>query len=180
MESKTWWYEVKNQQKGPVSEDELKLLFAHNFITSENLIWRKGMAEWIKIDNIENSLTTFKPLQKNIPPPLPQQRGVNRELSNEPPPLPTLKGAVHNTIAASNDTLITPPNKLIEPSSEIELQGDTYWHNYYQQINKAKRFSTLPVILIICCIGLVGLGVWYFGLKKARIFQLSIHVRIHQ
>lgn len=42
----TWHYAVGGQQKGPVSEDELKKLAASGVIKPDTLVWKDGWPEW--------------------------------------------------------------------------------------------------------------------------------------
>jgi uncharacterized membrane protein len=41
-----WYYAVNNEQKGPVSESELKVQLAANRLPSDTLVWKDGMANW--------------------------------------------------------------------------------------------------------------------------------------
>lgn len=47
--NKIWWYESTGQQEGPISEEELLQLISSGKLTKENLIWKNGLGEWIKI-----------------------------------------------------------------------------------------------------------------------------------
>lgn len=42
----TWHYAKDGEQKGPVTEEELKQLFESGQISSSDLVWKEGMAEW--------------------------------------------------------------------------------------------------------------------------------------
>lgn len=41
-----WFYAVNQEQKGPVSFDQLKALVQSGVVTASSLVWREGMAEW--------------------------------------------------------------------------------------------------------------------------------------
>jgi len=41
-----WYYAVNNEQKGPVSEADLKGQLAANRIPADSLVWKDGMANW--------------------------------------------------------------------------------------------------------------------------------------
>lgn len=41
-----WYYEKDGEQSGPVGDDALQELFNSGAITVENLVWKKGMADW--------------------------------------------------------------------------------------------------------------------------------------
>ena len=50
-----WYYAVNNEQKGPVSEADLKGQLAANRIPADSLVWKDGMANWTPA----NELPTF-------------------------------------------------------------------------------------------------------------------------
>ncbi len=56
MEKKVWYYVINDEQKGPITQDELNLLVNHNVIKYETLVWRQGLSDWIKLSEI-NSLS---------------------------------------------------------------------------------------------------------------------------
>jgi hypothetical protein len=41
-----WYYAENNQQRGPVSEDEMKRLVADGTVTPQTLVWHEGLANW--------------------------------------------------------------------------------------------------------------------------------------
>jgi len=43
----SWFYAVRNEQKGPVSEEEFRALVARGVIGPDTLVWRDGMADWL-------------------------------------------------------------------------------------------------------------------------------------
>ncbi len=55
MESKIWWYALNNEQKGPISMSEIKLLRELNVLTNETLVWKQDFKNWIKFSEIEES-----------------------------------------------------------------------------------------------------------------------------
>lgn len=63
-----YFYALDGKQAGPVSFEQLKVLFANRTINKEALIWKQGMANWTALKDIEE-LKTF--LGGNTPPPLP-------------------------------------------------------------------------------------------------------------
>ncbi|MCR4701647.1 MAG: DUF4339 domain-containing protein, partial [Bacteroidaceae bacterium] len=54
---------VKNEKKGPYTFDELGELP----LTRTSLIWRKGLSDWEKLENIDE----LKSIKDNIPPTIP-------------------------------------------------------------------------------------------------------------
>ena len=63
-----YFYASNGQQAGPVSFDQLKVLFANRTINKDSLIWKQGMANWASLKDIEE-LKSF--LGGSTPPPLP-------------------------------------------------------------------------------------------------------------
>ncbi len=47
-----WYYALDGEQQGPVSTDELKALVANRRLSLDDLIWKKGLAEWIKVSQV--------------------------------------------------------------------------------------------------------------------------------
>ncbi len=42
----TWYYAVGQEQKGPVTEDQLHALAKDGVVTPDTLVWRDGLADW--------------------------------------------------------------------------------------------------------------------------------------
>lgn len=63
-----YYYATNGQQAGPVTFDQLKMLFANRTVNKESLIWKQGMTNWTALKDIEE-LKVF--LGGNTPPPLP-------------------------------------------------------------------------------------------------------------
>lgn len=53
-----WYYADGNQQKGPISQNELQQLASEGKIADETLVWQKGMAEWTPYDKIAPQLSS--------------------------------------------------------------------------------------------------------------------------
>ncbi len=62
-----WFYAVDGQQFGPVSSAELKSLASKGTISSETLVWKKGMTDWVRADSTKGLLPETSSHQ---PPPL--------------------------------------------------------------------------------------------------------------
>jgi len=63
-----YYYAVNGAQQGPVSFDQLKVLFANRTINRESLVWKQGMTNWSPLKEVDE-LKSF--LGGNTPPPLP-------------------------------------------------------------------------------------------------------------
>jgi hypothetical protein len=50
--SATWYYAQGNQQHGPVSLDEIRVLLASGRLTPTDLAWQEGMPNWVAIRTI--------------------------------------------------------------------------------------------------------------------------------
>jgi hypothetical protein len=51
--TESWHYRKGGQQRGPVSSAELRSLARHGFITPDDLVWKTGMANWIKAGQLK-------------------------------------------------------------------------------------------------------------------------------
>jgi len=47
-----WYYALNGEQKGPVTTEELKTLVASRQLSFNDLIWKKGLAEWVTVDRV--------------------------------------------------------------------------------------------------------------------------------
>ena len=63
-----YFYAANGQQAGPVTIDQLKVLFANRTINKDSLVWKQGMVNWAALNTVEE-LKAF--LGGNTPPPLP-------------------------------------------------------------------------------------------------------------
>ncbi len=41
-----WYYSLNNEQKGPISEEQLQDLFRQGAVGNSSLVWKQGMANW--------------------------------------------------------------------------------------------------------------------------------------
>lgn len=48
-----WYYAVDGQQRGPVSGGKLKQLAAAGEIAKSDLVWKEGMADWVKAEKVK-------------------------------------------------------------------------------------------------------------------------------
>lgn len=62
-----------NQQKGPFSENELKLML----LTNDTLVWREGMENWDYAKNVEE----LKIQINSTPPPIPKNQNLNSSIN---------------------------------------------------------------------------------------------------
>ncbi len=67
----TWFYEERGERKGPVSEATLIELIAVRAVTYGNAVWRKGMADWVKLE--QSDLRSY--VEASGPPPFKSEPG---------------------------------------------------------------------------------------------------------
>ena len=75
-----WFYALRNQQQGPVSESDLKMLLKDRTIDGGTLVWKEGMAQWTPLAQTELAKLLPKPTKLPaaapvipVTPTLPQQ-----------------------------------------------------------------------------------------------------------
>lgn len=51
---------IENEQRGPLTIDDLKQLMSIGVISKSTLIWKEGMADWVKASELETINTFFK------------------------------------------------------------------------------------------------------------------------
>jgi len=83
MKNTLWHYQSEGRPQGPVSEEELLALLASGKLKPSDLVWHKGLSEWIEISR--SSLT--QPAASHQPPVLPGE-AASLFTEKSPPPLP--------------------------------------------------------------------------------------------
>jgi hypothetical protein len=66
-----WYYAKGKQQFGPVSTDQLKMLAASGELTSQDQLWRPGMASWTAAAQVKGLFAASGTTTTTRPPPLP-------------------------------------------------------------------------------------------------------------
>lgn len=66
MDEKCWFYEIKGQRLGGVTETEIVELINSKTVSYGTTVWRAGFPEWLAIENTE----LRSHLEKAAPPPL--------------------------------------------------------------------------------------------------------------
>lgn len=124
-----WHYAVGGEKKGPVSEEELCELFRTGALTSEALVWKKGMTAWQAASTVEVlSLAQAEdgppPLPGSAPPHLPVQSTTETQIYY-PPPLPE-NFAVANLRHPWNTTHNMPEWLLSKWTAELAETCESY------------------------------------------------------
>jgi hypothetical protein len=71
--SQEWHYAHGGVQKGPVTEPQLKALIALGQLLPNELVWRDGLAEWVKAGTVRELFSAKSALPPPPPPPTPKQ-----------------------------------------------------------------------------------------------------------
>ena len=84
-----WHYSKGSQQHGPVSASDLKALAKSGELSSKDLIWKEGMADWKAAGSLNGLFppTPESPSPQKSPPPLPVERVVLPEQTTADEPL---------------------------------------------------------------------------------------------
>ena len=53
----SWYYVEQGKQTGPVSDEQFNALLQSATITSDTLVWREGMAEWVPYRQLQDATT---------------------------------------------------------------------------------------------------------------------------
>lgn len=84
----SWYYAKANEQKGPVKEEELKQLLSNGELSSNSLVWHKGMDNWVPAKDCAD-LSWMR--STHDPPALPEMQDKTVPVQNvhgkQPPPL---------------------------------------------------------------------------------------------
>jgi hypothetical protein len=63
-----WFYVQEGRRKGPLALAEIVALILGGEVPEDTLIWRAGLAEWVKANSVEE-------IQRELPPPIPGKEG---------------------------------------------------------------------------------------------------------
>jgi hypothetical protein len=70
--SEKWYYSTGSEKIGPVDHLQIGTLISSGQLNLKDLVWKKGMANWDKIENIPDFIEFINnQLDENLPPPLP-------------------------------------------------------------------------------------------------------------
>jgi serine/threonine protein kinase len=84
--SDQWYYMRGGGRFGPVGEEDLKARIASGQLSRGDLVWKKGMANWVAVERV----TDLLPDQHPEPPPVPDAPGSPAERKPDwPPPAPS-------------------------------------------------------------------------------------------
>jgi hypothetical protein len=86
-----WWYVAKDERQGPVNSDDLHRLLRDGTLTSEALVWKRGMKDWQPAAHVEQ-LGTFL---QSLPPEIPRVEHISKQSSGKHI---NVRAVVHNLI----------------------------------------------------------------------------------
>ena len=56
-----WYYALNDKQNGPVTDEIIKALLANGQLSLDDLVWRKGLAEWVKVSQVRELTEPAQP-----------------------------------------------------------------------------------------------------------------------
>ena len=62
-----WHCTVDGKQYGPVDDDALRLWIAQGRVKSADLLWKAGMAEWLRADSVPEMREAFPAMPAGVP-----------------------------------------------------------------------------------------------------------------
>ena len=105
--SEKWYYATGSEKIGPVDHLQIGTLISGGQLNLKDLVWKKGMPNWDKIENIPDFIKfTNNQIDENLPPPLP----ANKDLPN----------------ATTDKNLVSSDNV----TCEINFDGGIFYNGY--------------------------------------------------
>ena len=86
MGGDNWFYRLGNEQKGPVSTQQIEALEQAGIIRPDTLVWQEGMAEWMPA--LQTALSDLFKEWKRQPPPFPKGEPTQSAPSWSNPQIP--------------------------------------------------------------------------------------------
>jgi len=135
--SQEWYYAHGGVQKGPVTEAQLKALIPLGQLLLNDLVWRDGMAEWVKAGTVRELFPAKPALPPPPPPPTPKR-----------PQSPTAATAAPVPNQSPQTTGSAAPTPIAPAQSSVDVQ------NLLQN-------PLVIVLSFLCCspVGLVLVGI---------------------
>jgi hypothetical protein len=66
-----WYINLQNQQHGPYGSDQMKNFIAEKRVSPETMVWKTGMAAWMRADQCQELLPYINQSGHGSPPPFP-------------------------------------------------------------------------------------------------------------
>lgn len=141
-----WYYAHNGEQKGPVSEEVLRGLVTSGQITSDDLVWKEGMADWASYQSVLGGrMLAAKPASAAPAVALPSGSGTGGRTSNV-----ELRAQARRTLAGKWGPAV----------------GITLIWIVIQQV--MGFIPILGLIAVLCCTGPLMLGYHEYFLRLVR------------
>ena len=128
MEQKIWWYSLNNEQKGPVSEEQLNLLGDQNFISSNTLVWKEGLESWIKFSDM-NAPAEVAPQRPPLPPVFAEPVMEQARPATVPPPNNPGNSSQGYSQSAGTAPNYSSQSNASQPNYNTQSNGGQQNHN---------------------------------------------------
>ena len=56
-----WYYAINDEQKGPVSLEQLRNMVKNRQLSAKDLVWSKGLKEWIAVEQVTELVPKQEP-----------------------------------------------------------------------------------------------------------------------
>lgn len=190
MEQKIWWYAVNNEQKGPISYDELSLLINQNFVDPNTLVWKEGLPNWIKFSEINaQPVANVPPNPPNLNPissppnPINPQPHPSFSQPYQSHPQPNPSQPFSNT-QQQTSTSFTGLNSVTDPYYRAEFEkiissNETYkgkfnWWSFFFNwvwcLTKGLWQYAVAVVVINFVLA------WFVSIALSNLFSLSMAI----
>jgi hypothetical protein len=165
-----WYYAQGNQQRGPVSAAELKLLADRGELSPDDLVWRAGMEDWIAARKVKG---LFDSPPRSVAAPVP---------APPPEPVPASQPqAVPSTASPDAIPAISAPANRLHAAFErspaaFERSREGSARHLFDYLLEAAR-TRFPPALVDATARLFTL-VGHYGLYAAMALVLVFHVAL--
>lgn len=133
-----WYYNEGSERRGPVSQEELQSLIAQGLVGPDNLVWREGMANWVRAGGVPELASLFMPAAEAPAPEIPQ-----------PPPAPYAQPPQNNFGSHASGSSQSGGGGNIYGSRQQNFSYSAVPDN-----NEMAIASLVLGILAMCCCGI--------------------------
>lgn len=151
-----WYYNEGSERRGPVSHEEMQGLIAQGAVGVDNLAWREGMANWVRVGDLPELASFFQASQAAAEPPITE--------AQQPPAGPSAFGQPAANQPASNQPASPGFGSYASGSSAQgggvhSIHGDRQRMQYGVPENNGFAIASLVLgilsLLMFCCCGFV-------------------------
>jgi hypothetical protein len=120
-----WYYISKNERRGPVSETDLKDLLLSGELTSESMVWAKGMEAWSRVYAVDGMMP-----EEIVPPPIPATKTLTLE---DTPPLPETPAHADSTVFDADLGVVHVEEVGKDEGITFDFDGAFVYYRYYKR-----------------------------------------------